>query len=74
MHEWEQFSRQNIHLSNKETSEESVLYNESNQLIASAGIETGEQCKAVHAALRERDHELIQAINQYKWEKEKVSQ
>ncbi|KAM7534002.1 hypothetical protein Aperf_G00000117428 [Anoplocephala perfoliata] len=72
MREWDQFSRQNICLGNKETSEESVLYNESNQLIASTGIETGEQCKTVHAALRERDHELIQAIDQCEWEKKET--
>ncbi|VUZ54324.1 unnamed protein product [Hymenolepis diminuta] len=70
--EWEQYSRQNIYLSNKENYEAAFIYNESNQLIAKIGIEAGEQCKAVNAALRERIHDVNQVINQLKWEKKQT--
>ncbi|KAL5961243.1 Tektin-2 [Taenia solium] len=72
--EWEDFSRQNYNRSLKETGVSTTQRYQIFNLIEEVANGLIAQAEAVDSALRERAHEVQQALTELKWQKKKVEE
>lgn len=74
LREWETFSRQNYDRALKEVGESTTQRYQIFNLIEEVANELTGQADAVDSALRERGHEVQQALTELKWQKKRIEE
>ncbi|VDM30914.1 unnamed protein product [Hydatigera taeniaeformis] len=74
LREWEDFSKENYDRSLKETGDSTTQRYQIFRLIEEIANKSTAQAEAVDSALRERVHEMQQALTELKWQKKNVEE